>query len=114
MNKEQRQFNPPAKPGQTGLLQHQRLRGDSITCGSVSVTPVSRRISLRLPGWLGKDKGQVFIFQQPAAVIVKRHDRAGTRTQTIPIYDLTHIILVSMFGLTAVVLYVLMRANRRT
>ncbi len=110
MSKEQRQFNPPAKPGQTGLLQHHRMQGDSITCGSVSVTPISRRISLGLPGWLGKDKGQVFIFQQPAAVIVKRADR----TQTIPIYDLTHIILVSMFGLTAVVLYVLMRANRRT
>ena len=110
MHKAQHQRNPSTRTGQTGFLQRHRLQGESITRGSVSVTPVSRRISLGLPGWLGKDKGQVLICQRPAAVIVKRADR----THTIPIYDLTHIILVSMFGLTAVVLYVLMRSNRRT
>jgi len=109
MNKETGTANKVSRTEQTGLLQRQLLRGETITRGSISVTPISRRISLGLPGWLQKDQGRVLIYQRPAALIVKR----GGSTQTIPIHDITQIIMVTMFSLTALCLYLLMRSNSK-
>lgn len=109
MTRETGTGNKLSRTERTGLLQRQWLRGETITHGSISVTPVSRRVSLGLPGWLHQDKGLVFIRQQPAKLIVKH----GDRTQTIPIHDLQQIILFTMFGLTALCLYILMQPNRR-
>ena len=110
MIKEKDTGKKASRTKRTGPLQHQWLRGETITRGSITVTPIARRISLGLPKWLRQDQALVFICQRPAAVIVKR----GESTQTIPIHDLTHIILFTMMGLTALCLYILMRPNRRT
>lgn len=110
MTRETGTGNKLSRTERTGLLQRQWLRGETITHGSISVTPVSRRVSLGLPGWLHKDKGLVFIRQQPAMLIVKR----GEKSQTIPIHDRQQIILFTMFGLTALCLYFLVRTKRRT
>lgn len=109
MSKETIIGNRASRAERTGLLQRQWLQGETITHGSITVTPISRRVSLGLPGWLRKDQGLVLICQRPAALIVKR----GESTRTIPIHDLQQIILFTMFGLTALCLFILTRPKQK-
>lgn len=103
-----RMLKHSSEPENIGPLQRCWLQGETITQGSISVTPISRRWSLGLPTWCSQQKDHTFIIQQPAAVIVQQ----GERTQTIPIYDLQQIILLTLFGLTLVCLGILFRPKR--
>ena len=92
----------------SALVEREWIRGEVLTSGSITVTPVSRRVSLGLPSWMRPDQGWVFICQRPAALIVKR----GESTQTIRIHDVQQIIILTLFALTALCLYILSRPKR--
>jgi hypothetical protein len=108
MIKETVSGNKASRPKQTSLLQRDWIRGESVTRGSITVTPVSRRISLGLPGWIRQEKGLVFFFQRPAALILKR----GDSTETIPIHDVQQIIFFIMIAVTTLWLYIIIRPKR--
>jgi hypothetical protein len=82
------------------LVKLSTLTGKSITMGSTTVTPISRRISLGFPQWVNPDNGFVMIHQRPTALIVKN----GQKEQVIRILDvqfliLTLIVLSGIFSL---------------
>jgi hypothetical protein len=79
------------------LVNLRTLHGKSITIGSTTITPISRRVSLGLPQWVNPDKGLVFVHQRPTALIVNNDHKE----QVVRVFDVQFLILtlIFLFGL---------------
>ena len=86
-----------------GTLQFQwrTTPDDSVTVRGITVTPVSRVLSVRLPF-------AEFVWNRPTAVVVERDGRV----ERIPILDVTRIAQLGLLALT-VVIWVARVAPRR-
>jgi len=67
----------------------QKMSGDTVTVGDLSVTPQSRSLAIRFPrgGW---------VLNRPVAVLVER----GDEKRRIPIVDVTRIARLGLYGLS--------------
>ncbi len=68
----------------------QTKSGESVTVGDVSVTPRSQALTIRWPqgGW---------VWNRPHSLIVQR----GEETEHIPVLDITRILQVGLYALSA-------------
>ena len=73
-------------------LSLERIPGKPVHTGGITVTPVSRRLTLGLPVPVSARKGFVFIWQQPAAIRIEK----GGRVEEVPILDVQGIIIAAM------------------
>jgi hypothetical protein len=83
-------------------LKWQRLSGDKITVGDVTVTPQSQALSVRWPNG-------GFVWNRPVAVLVQR----GEETERIPIVDVTRMAQLGLLGLGVVFSVVALMASVR-
>lgn len=69
----------------------QKMSGDTVTVGDLSVTPQSRSLAIRWPrgGW---------VWNRPVAILVER----GEEKERIPIVDVTRIARLGLHGLSLV------------
>jgi hypothetical protein len=69
----------------------QKMSGDTVTVGDLSVTPQSRSLAIRWPrgGW---------VWNRPVAILVER----GEEKERIPIVDVTRIARLGLYGLSLV------------
>ena len=82
-------------------FQLRSMHDDSVTVRGITVTPVSRVLSVRLP-FAG------FVWNHPQAVVVERDGRV----ERIPIVDVTRIVQLGLLTLT-VIIWVARVAPRR-
>ncbi len=82
-------------------IKWQAQTGESVEIEGMVITPRSQVLQIRFP-LAG------FVWQRPTAVTVERDGR----TETIPIVDVTRIAVWAVFGLTAVVSFLIYINNR--
>lgn len=76
----------------------EKLQGEPIQAGNVTVTPFSRQLSLGLPAGFAARRGLAFIYQQPAGVRIERDGQVSK----VPIYDVQRMMIASMLLITLV------------
>ena len=74
-----------------GLIQVQTVSGQPVTVDSLTVTPQSQALIVRLP--IGG-----FVWNRPAAVLVEQNGTA----QRLPIVDITRILQLGLLGFSFV------------
>ena len=87
------------------MLKWQRLSGDKVSVGDVTVTPQSQALTVRWPNG-------GFVWNRPVSVLVQR----GEETERIPIVDVTRMAQLGLLGLgivfSVVALMVSVRGRR--
>ena len=73
------------------MLKWQRLSGDKVSVGDVTVTPQSQALTVRWPNG-------GFVWNRPVSVLVQR----GEGTERIPIVDVTRMAQLGLLGLGVV------------
>ena len=87
------------------MLKWQRLSGDKVSVGDVTVTPQSQALTVRWPNG-------GFVWNRPVSVLVQR----GEESERIPIVDVTRMAQLGLLGLgivfSVVALMVSVRGRR--
>lgn len=73
------------------MLKWQRLSGNKISAGDVTLTPQSQALTVRWPNG-------GFVWNRPVSVLVQR----GEESERIPIVDVTRMVQLGLLGLGVV------------
>lgn len=92
-----------------GFFRLQTIQGETLKVGKTSVTPLSRRLSLGLPGWVTANKGFVLICQHPNSVKIEKDGRL----YEVPIRDYQKIIILTLLLIIAVCAFVTHRIGHK-